>query len=258
MAPRNDEEPTTSTSQANKDGEEEEDQTDQAERAVQEERQRLLVTDGEPRAGDTEAGRSGEVRVTRAERVKRFLRGRPGEASLTLATFVYAFQNYVAKVVERRVAPMEVVMIRSALAGSVTALTIARQHHRRKWGEISREEAFLGKRSLWPLLTLRATVGAIAFSLTYTSLKYLPGAPLSHPPLWIPISNLSPFATVAVACRRSGGSHGALLPLPDCHIPAFLAGAEGEGRASGFGGGADGMRRDSPGGAAAVPLRRVG
>ena len=57
-----------------------------------------------------------------------------GEAVMLLGTFVLAFQNIVAKTVERRVPPMQVVFIRSIISGSVTVYTTfqyQRAHNRK-------------------------------------------------------------------------------------------------------------------------------
>ena len=53
---------------------------------------------------------------------------------MLLGTFVLAFQNIVAKTVERRVPPMQVVFIRSIISGSVTVYTTyqyQRAHNRK-------------------------------------------------------------------------------------------------------------------------------
>ena len=50
-----------------------------------------------------------------------------GEAVMLAATFTFAFQNVVAKRVERRVPPMEVVFVRSCISGAVTVFTTWRR-----------------------------------------------------------------------------------------------------------------------------------
>ena len=111
-----------------------------------------------------------------------------GEAAMVAATFVLAFQNIVAKTVERRVPPLQVVFVRSVASGCVTLATI---HHRNvaasrraassaaaggdaPWDPpSSRAEALFGPREMWPLCFVRGAAGSVAFSLAYVSLTYL-------------------------------------------------------------------------------------
>ena len=111
-----------------------------------------------------------------------------GEAAMVAATFVLAFQNIVAKTVERRVPPLQVVFVRSVASGCVTLATI---HHRNvaasrraassaaagddaPWDPpSSRAEALFGPREMWPLCLVRGAAGSVAFSLAYVSLTYL-------------------------------------------------------------------------------------
>ena len=119
-----------------------------------------------------------------------------GEAVMLAATFTFAFQNVVAKRVERRVPPMEVVFVRSCISGAVTVFTTWRRVVEcnaivRKTnatdpdapldappGEDVRDDVFtsetlLGSRRFWALCFLRGVAGSIAFSLAYISLTYL-------------------------------------------------------------------------------------
>ena len=123
-----------------------------------------------------------EHRWSRVADRMRSLRSRAplAELAMLLATFVYALQTLIGKVVEREIAPMEVVLVRSFLAGLITLATIAKQHHTARkhcneseslWEEISAPANCRG------VLLFRALLGAIAFSLTYAALKPL-GAPL--------------------------------------------------------------------------------
>jgi drug/metabolite transporter (DMT)-like permease len=115
------------------------------------------------------------------------------------ATFTFAFQNVVAKRVERRVPPMEVVFVRSCISGAVTVFTTWRRVVEcnaivRKTnatdpdapldappavpGEDFRDDVFtsetlLGSGRFWALCFLRGVAGSIAFSLAYISLTYL-------------------------------------------------------------------------------------
>ena len=50
-----------------------------------------------------------------------------GEAVMLAATFTFAFQNVVAKTVEKGVPPMQVVFVRSCISGCVTAFTTWRR-----------------------------------------------------------------------------------------------------------------------------------
>jgi hypothetical protein len=119
-----------------------------------------------------------------------------GEAVMLAATFTFAFQNVVAKRVERRVPPMEVVFVRSCISGAVTVFTTWRRVVEcnaivRKTnatdpdapldappGEDFRDDTFtietlLGSGRFWALCFLRGVAGSIAFSLAYISLTYL-------------------------------------------------------------------------------------
>ena len=122
-----------------------------------------------------------------------------GEAVMLAATFTFAFQNVVAKRVERRVPPMEVVFVRSCISGAVTVFTTWRRVVEcnaivRKTnatdpdapldappavpGEDFRDDVFtsetlLGSGRFWALCFLRGVAGSIAFSLAYISLTYL-------------------------------------------------------------------------------------
>ena len=119
-----------------------------------------------------------------------------GEAVMLAATFTFAFQNVVAKRVERRVPPMEVVFVRSCISGAVTVFTTWRRVVEcnaivRKTnatdpdapldappGEDVRDDVFtietlLGSGRFWALCFLRGVAGSIAFSLAYISLTYL-------------------------------------------------------------------------------------
>jgi hypothetical protein len=122
-----------------------------------------------------------------------------GEAVMLAATFTFAFQNVVAKRVERRVPPMEVVFVRSCISGAVTVFTTWRRVVEcnaivRKTnatdpdapldappavpGEDLRDDVFtletlLGSGRFWALCFLRGVAGSIAFSLAYISLTYL-------------------------------------------------------------------------------------
>ena len=122
-----------------------------------------------------------------------------GEAVMLAATFTFAFQNVVAKRVERRVPPMEVVFVRSCISGAVTVFTTGRRVVEcnaivRKTnatdpdapldappavpGEDLRDDVFtletlLGSGRFWALCFLRGVAGSIAFSLAYISLTYL-------------------------------------------------------------------------------------
>ena len=119
-----------------------------------------------------------------------------GEAVMLAATFTFAFQNVVAKRVERRVPPMEVVFVRSCISGAVTVFTTWRRVVEcnaivRKTnatdpdapldappGDDLRDDVFtletlLGSGRFWALCFLRGVAGSIAFSLAYISLTYL-------------------------------------------------------------------------------------
>lgn len=64
-----------------------------------------------------------------------------GEAVMLLATFVLAFQNIVAKTVERRVPPLQVVFIRSVISGSVTLCTTYQRQRAHNRNVIDRRRA---------------------------------------------------------------------------------------------------------------------
>ena len=114
------------------------------------------------------------------------------------ATFTFAFQNVVAKTVEKGVPPMQVVFVRSCISGCVTAFTTWRRAAEcnaivreadaettgggtRTAGQDLRDDAsasftietLLGSRRFWRLCLLRGVAGSIAFSLAYVSLTYL-------------------------------------------------------------------------------------
>jgi hypothetical protein len=73
-----------------------------------------------PRRRDASSHITGDLRgyITRVPK---------GEAVMLAATFTFAFQNVVAKRVERRVPPMEVVFVRSCISGAVTVFTTWRR-----------------------------------------------------------------------------------------------------------------------------------
>ena len=99
-----------------------------------------------------------------------------GEAVMFCGTFILAFQNIVAKTVERNVPPMQVVFVRSLLSGMVTFGTIYRRHTTSPNYDRNARltlETFVGDRALWHLCAIRGVVGSIAFSLAYISLTYL-------------------------------------------------------------------------------------
>jgi len=99
-----------------------------------------------------------------------------GEAVMFCGTAILAFQNIVAKTVERGVPPMQVVFIRSALSGAVTFCTVYHRHVRSATYDKSNPmtlETFMGPKEMWPLCAIRGVVGSIAFSLAYVSLTYL-------------------------------------------------------------------------------------
>ena len=77
-----------------------------------------------PRGEDVEVdSTAADVRLAPRSLASLFDRLPTGEAVMLLGTFVLAFQNIVAKTVERRVPPMQVVFIRSIISGSVTVYT---------------------------------------------------------------------------------------------------------------------------------------
>jgi drug/metabolite transporter (DMT)-like permease len=142
-----------------------------------------------PRRRDASSHITGDLRgyITRVPK---------GEAVMLAATFTFAFQNVVAKRVERRVPPMEVVFVRSCISGAVTVFTTWRRVVEcnaivRKTnatdpdapldappGEDFRDDTFtietlLGSGRFWALCFLRGVAGSIAFSLAYISLTYL-------------------------------------------------------------------------------------
>jgi hypothetical protein len=145
-----------------------------------------------PRRRDASSHITGDLRgyITRVPK---------GEAVMLAATFTFAFQNVVAKRVERRVPPMEVVFVRSCISGAVTVFTTWRRVVEcnaivRKTnatdpdapldappavpGEDFRDDVFtsetlLGSGRFWALCFLRGVAGSIAFSLAYISLTYL-------------------------------------------------------------------------------------
>ena len=91
-------------------------------------------------------------------------------------TFILAFQNIVAKTVERNVPPMQVVFVRSLLSGMVTFGTICRRHTTSPNYDRNARltvETFVGDRALWHLCAIAASSGPVAFSLAYISLTYL-------------------------------------------------------------------------------------
>ena len=99
-----------------------------------------------------------------------------GEAVMFCGTFILAFQNIVAKTVERGVPPMQVVFVRSLISGSVTFGTLYRRHVSSSTYDKSHRttlETFLGPKPMWQLCLVRGVVGSIAFSLAYVSLTYL-------------------------------------------------------------------------------------
>lgn len=99
-----------------------------------------------------------------------------GEAVMICGTFILAFQNIVAKTVERNVPPMQVVFVRSLLSGMVTFATIYRRHTTSPNYDRNARltlETFVGDRALWHLCAIRGVVGSVAFSLAYISLTYL-------------------------------------------------------------------------------------
>ena len=99
-----------------------------------------------------------------------------GEAAMFVATFIYALQGYVAKVVERNVPAIQVVFVRSILSGTLTVLT-GLHSNRVAWGAAAPRERLamlVGKPEHARLLLLRGLCGAIAFNITYAALPYLP------------------------------------------------------------------------------------
>ena len=157
------------------------------------------------------------------------------------ATFTFAFQNVVAKRVERRVPPMEVVFVRSCISGAVTVFTTWRRVVEcnaivRKTnatdpdapldappGEDFRDDTFtietlLGSGRFWALCFLRGVAGSIAFSLAYISLTYLTVGdsvaifflnPIFSSLIAIPVLGEKPTLVQAVAI--GGGLLGTLL-----------------------------------------------
>ena len=194
---KNTADPTTTTP-------EDEDEEEKEERAA------LLVStltssglgDGNGAAGDiissSSSSSSSSSVMRRLECVLGVLSTVKGECVMLCATFIYALQNVIAKTVERRVPPLQVVFIRSLLSGAVTCATIyqrmrannrgvakangARRVMARKdeqggtpvavWQSLSLER-FLGDREIWHLCLIRGVSGSIAFSLAYISLTYL-------------------------------------------------------------------------------------
>jgi drug/metabolite transporter (DMT)-like permease len=167
-----------------------------------------------------------------------------GEAVMLAATFTFAFQNVVAKRVERRVPPMEVVFVRSCISGAVTVFTTWRRVVEcnaivRKTnatdpdapldappavpGEDLRDDTFtietlLGSGRFWALCFLRGVAGSIAFSLAYISLTYLTVGdsvaifflnPIFSSLIAIPVLGEKPTLVQAVAI--GGGLLGTLL-----------------------------------------------
>ena len=88
-----------------------------------------------PRGADVEVdSTAADVGLAPRSLASLFDRLPTGEAVMLLGTFVLAFQNIVAKTVERRVPPMQVVFIRSIISGSVTVYTTyqyQRAHNRK-------------------------------------------------------------------------------------------------------------------------------
>lgn len=175
------------------DGKDDEDEED-------EERAALLVstlTSGGLGDGDGAGGTSSSAVVLGRrwrrdlERLLGVLVTVKGECVMFVATFIYALQNVVAKTVERRVPPLQVVFIRSLISGAVTCYTIYhRTHaHNRKVAKNKNEnrdvdvdegapqpltfERFLGDRAIWHLCLVRGVSGSIAFSFAYVGLTYL-------------------------------------------------------------------------------------
>lgn len=167
-----------------------------------------------------------------------------GEAVMLGATFTFAFQNVIAKTVEKGVPPMQVVFVRSCISGCVTAFTTWRRAAEcnaivreadaettggetlpasASSGEDLRDSRFtietlLGHRRFWRLCLLRGVAGSIAFSLAYVSLTYLTVGdsvaifflnPIFSSLMAIPALGEKPSAVQAVAI--GGGLVGTLL-----------------------------------------------
>eukprot|EP00240_Pyramimonas_obovata_P015574 CAMPEP_0118949766 /NCGR_PEP_ID=MMETSP1169-20130426/50206_1 /TAXON_ID=36882 /ORGANISM="Pyramimonas obovata, Strain CCMP722" /LENGTH=277 /DNA_ID=CAMNT_0006896459 /DNA_START=34 /DNA_END=863 /DNA_ORIENTATION=+ len=100
-----------------------------------------------------------------------------GELCVLSATFIYALQSVVSKMVEKTIPSMEVVMVRSFFGGLITLATIILRTHNNvsknvegaSWGW----PIVLGQRKHRWLLLTRGLTGSIAFSLAYTALPYL-------------------------------------------------------------------------------------
>ncbi|XRB23811.1 EamA domain-containing protein [Pseudoscourfieldia marina] len=101
-----------------------------------------------------------------------------GEVCLFVATFIYALQGYVAKVLEQTVPAIEVVLVRSVFSGMITVATgIQVNRHENGWANKTASERFasvVGKRENCRLLLIRGIFGASAFNLAYAALPYLP------------------------------------------------------------------------------------
>lgn len=98
------------------------------------------------------------------------------ELGMLFATFIYALQSLIAKEVEEDLPPMEVVLVRSFFAGMITVGTMLRQHIVARQNGTETETLLhevLGPPNCRWILTLRAMLGATAFSLTYSALKPL-------------------------------------------------------------------------------------
>lgn len=153
-----------------------------------------------------------------------------GELTMLVATVIYAVQTVLAKVVERGVPSMEVVIARSALSGSVTAATVLVRRWRGHEPDKPLAVALLGRPELRHLLFCRGFFGSVAFSLAYTSLPYLPVA--DHTALFflnpIVISLLSwPVLREKVGWREAAAVVGGLIGTVLVVRPVSLFGGAG-------------------------------
>lgn len=104
-----------------------------------------------------------------------------GTFAMFSATAIYSLQSVIAKMVERQVPSMEVVLVRSTLSGLITlgAIILQERGSQRRAGdeadpvEIPAYAKYVGTTQLWHLLSLRGILGSLAFSFSYTSLPYL-------------------------------------------------------------------------------------
>ena len=152
--------------------------------------------EGEETAADEEEGEEEEehepptlietLRVIPREEIERFWRLAAaarafllrGEVALIVCTLIYAWQGLIAKVVERTVPSMAVVLFRSFTAGCITASTTISMARARRKVELPEElpswfDELFGDKEVRCLCVMRGIFGSIAFAIFYATYPML-------------------------------------------------------------------------------------